>query len=473
MYRYNMEQLAKVNDSNIHIDMMRERKPKKEDSLRMCKGCKRFISNRTFYKHRNKCKSDDAKALKMTAVKPKFITDTDFQENILNRFRDNDVGNFIRENRTIQAVGYRHYVTRRNEKSKIVEIRKEVMCEMRELGRLYHSFQSIASSPVQFDEMFSRTHLKTLHEAMDKLASEEDQGEKYGLKINLNTVIQKTIKTLKGLYSESMEDSKLNELNRFETVYNFRLQEIMASSRYQQIKTSIDKTRRPQNLPSEHELETLRAYISEQIWGLTNDFDVTSYTWLRSLVVSRLTLYNARRGEEGSRILLEKWKDAINNVWVAPNLIEKGDDPAEQYLIGKFKLAYLRGKGKMFVPILVPIDLIDAINLLIEHRDIFGIPKDSIFLFSNKGSGDHCSGWTCLNEVCQAAGLKINATTNRHVVSTIYSSLDMTPSDKKTFMSHMGHAEKISEEIYQCPPGLKEVKVMRRLLDDIDRGSSK
>ena len=32
----------------------------------------------------------------------------------------------------------------------------------------------------------------------------------------------------------------------------------------------MDKARKPQNLPNELELETLRSYISEQIQGLTN-----------------------------------------------------------------------------------------------------------------------------------------------------------------------------------------------------------
>ena len=165
-----------------------------------------------------------------------------------------------------------------------------------------------------------------------------------------------------------MEDNKLHELNLFETVYNFRLPEILAKVRYQQVKMSMDKARKPQNLPNELNLENLRSHISGEIQGLTNDFDMTNYTWLRSLVDSRHTLYNARRGEEGSRILLKEWIDALNNVWVPPEQIQKVNDVGEQYLVGKFKLAYLHGKGKMFVPVLVPLDLVDAVSLLIKHR---------------------------------------------------------------------------------------------------------
>ena len=61
---------------------------------------------------------------------------------------------------------------------------------------------------------------------MNRMASRDDKcetkdKEEYGLKINMNSVVHKTIKTLKGLYSESMEDDILQELTQFETVYNF------------------------------------------------------------------------------------------------------------------------------------------------------------------------------------------------------------------------------------------------------------
>ena len=52
------------------------------------------------------------------------------------------------------------------------------------------------------------------------------------------------------------------------------------------------------------------------------------------------------RGKEGSRILLAEWKDAVRDIWAPPDQIEKVDVDAEQYLIAKFKLAYLHGKGK-------------------------------------------------------------------------------------------------------------------------------
>jgi hypothetical protein len=43
-----------------------------------------------------------------------------------------------------------------------------------------------------------------------------------------------------------------------------------------------------------------------------------------------LTLYNARRGEEGARLLVSEWDDAKNEVWINKEMIKTVQDPAER-----------------------------------------------------------------------------------------------------------------------------------------------
>ena len=68
-------------------------------------------------------------------------------------------------------------------------------------------------------------------------------------------------------------------------------------------------------------------------------------TWLRSLLVALVTLWNARRGEEGSRLMISEFQDALKGRWLQADQIEEVEDQAEKYLIGKYKLAYIHGKG--------------------------------------------------------------------------------------------------------------------------------
>ena len=76
-------------------------------------------------------------------------------------------------------MGYRHFCLRRSETSKIHEIRKSVMAEMRELARLFLNFQSLLKKDVT-EDMFYRDHLPNLLEAIEQMVASEKGAEKHG-----------------------------------------------------------------------------------------------------------------------------------------------------------------------------------------------------------------------------------------------------------------------------------------------------
>ena len=46
--------------------------------------------------------------------------------------------------------------------------------------------------------------------------------------------------------------------------------------------------------------------------------------------------------------------------------------------------------------------------------------------------------------------------------------MHMSDVDRRCFFEHMGHSEAVSRQNYQCPAGMRELKVMGRLLGDLD-----
>lgn len=207
---------------------------------------------------------------------------------------------------------------------------------------------------------------------------------------------------------------------------------------------------------------------------MVQNFNIKNYCKLRNFVISRLTIYNARRGEEGTQMLLNEWEDAKKGVWIDKNEIKEIHDPGEKFIANHFLLAYVRGKGRVYVPTLVPNDCIKAIDILVDKRGEHGIHEDNLFVFASKLSELNCSGYHALREVLEKkprlAEIKFNATINRHRVSTIYASLDLSPADARIFFQHVSHSEDISRENYRCPPGLKETLVMAPLLNYISEG---
>jgi hypothetical protein len=285
------------------------------------------------------------------------------------------------------------------------EIRKRVMSEMRELSRLFLEFQSVSHEAVTTEDMFTRKYKENLFTAIENLAEKPDGGEKHGLKLHINAIMQRAIKSMRGYYNDSMQNEKAQELERFQQAYNFRGPEMFAKARYKTIKNSLDKARSPENLPLRDQLQNLRSFTLAEIKTVVNNFSPDQMTWLRSVVVSLLTLWNARRGDEGSRILITEWQDALNERWILHDQVEVIQDEAEKHLFGKFKLVYMHGKRRKFVPVLVPNCIIEAVNLLIENRESFGITDANPFVFATKGNSGHASGWHALHYVANKAGV--------------------------------------------------------------------
>lgn len=472
IYKYNKEALSE------HKDLMRERKAKFLDKLRMCSLCTGFYSSRNFHRHRKECGAEAESVRLGEVIHKEYHHDKDFTGEILDKFHENDVGNLCRENDTIKRLGYRHFCVRKHDKEKKDEMRKSVMSEMRQLARLNLAANEIRREDgnqmtVNIEDLFTRPYLNLLLSAVERLCNSANGSEKYGSKMNYKAVIMRTIKVLRGFYAESCQEQKKEETDSFKLAFEFRAPEVFSSAESKCCEVSMNKNRRPEALPSEDGVLKFKQFIESQL-KLIDSVNFRNYIWLRNLVVCRLTLYNARRGDEPSRLTIQQYQDALNDVWLPKNMVEAIDDPAEQYLIGLYKLAYLKGKGKAFVPILIPSDLVPYMAMLFAKRHLF-VKDDNQFFFGTSKT-NHCSGWHAVQEVARRAAAEgidvthINATKMRHRISTIYAALDMPQDQQEVFLNHMGHAKRINSENYQCPYGVKEVRVMGKLLANADKG---
>jgi hypothetical protein len=74
---------------------------------------------------------------------------------------------------------------------------------------------------------------------------------------------------------------------------------------------------------------------------------------LRNALCARLTLYNARRGGEPSRLRLDQWNDAVEERWIDKEALKKLPD-CQLENIKSHRLLYMAGKGNHLVPVLIP-----------------------------------------------------------------------------------------------------------------------
>lgn len=468
--------ILKSNAKNKSI-VMRERAQGSHEVV-MCAGCKGFYSSRRIHEHKKKCTTEHALSTGVVKFYPTVPNvSKEIKSNILDRFRNDDVGNLCRADKAIVLMG-----TKLWSKSSKKE-RKVIMSDLRVLGNLILKTRQRTKNPTfSGEDVIKRSNFNEISQTIIEMSTNTDGTLKAGLKLSLGYILKKMIKVLKGEYVMNNEMEKAKEVDLFKDVLDYNWDFLFFSA---QVSCEAKRTnlRKPKDMPLESDVKKLREFILKEMTHITDDvyaqFDSHLFVRLRNLIVARLTLFNARRGGEPARMLLKDWLDAESNVWVDPQLVENITDPLEKKLLEKYKLAYQSGKGsKRLVPVLIANDTVQPLRRLIKERSTVDILDDNPFLFPNTGSSkDHVSGYIAVQTVTKMINdlekpQLLIADKFRHRASTLFALLDVSQSEREVFYRHMGHSENINKNIYQCPLALREITEVGNFFDQIDCSTS-
>ena len=284
------------------------------------------------------------------------------------------------------------------------------MNDMRTLGNLIVEFRKVShNDQLQGKDLIDRENFENLTKAIQNMTYTETGALKPGLKLAIGYLLKKVIKVMKGCYIQENKLVEGEEVDRFSALLDlewefiFYRAQLMCEQRRQNL-------RKPGDMPLEKDLTKFRNYIIDKTTELASDsfhkWDRHDFIEMRNLLVSRLTLFNARRGGEPARMLLSEWKEAEKNAWIDNQRLGSVTDPLEKELIDDMKLAYQAGKGsRRLVPVLFPKDTLAPIQKLIEEREECGVSNDNLYLFPNTGlSLDHAIGWNCIQNVASKIG---------------------------------------------------------------------
>ncbi|XP_061166803.1 uncharacterized protein LOC133175710 [Saccostrea echinata] len=468
--------------------LIRERNQGNPSSLKMCSVCKGFFNAKVIYKHKRTCVAAEGSAVSPLSLSMRCLTEDDkypkeYTQEILESFRDTDYGALIRKDDWIKRYGFHLYQNIQGSIKK-VEKRLSLNSKLRRLAHLFLAFKKIFEEKRKrqvksCSEMFSRNHIVELQEAILKMTVDENAKKvKNSLKVNLKYLLNDVCEVMQASYLIEGEDDLAAELGKF-VVISRQLWPSFFKNAEESVATQRQaELRAPINLPVRHDLFKLRDYTKQLIKKLTGDgyslYENAEFCKLRDALVCRLTIFNARRGGEPSRMLLSELSDALNDKWIDQYKKENLQFETERQLFGETKIAYIHAsKVARLVPVIIPKDCWKALNIITddEVRKTAGVNQRNEFVFPNtKTSMSHVIGWDCVHRMCQEAGLQrsLNATGMRHFIATEYAALDVAPRDREIFYKHMGHSEKINENIYQCPPALREITHVGRVLQQVD-----
>jgi integrase len=444
---------------------------KKKSDATMCGNCKGFFSSKFIWKHKSTCSTEKGvhvSSIPLSALKSrKQSVDPEYQKEVLNRFRVGEQGDLCRQDYVIRTFGYHQW--EKNAKGD----RKVVMNEMRNIAKLVIQLRKEVPG-FTGEDLFDKENFDLVTESMKTITMAEKKNQKHSLKVHLAHNLRSAAKIMQAVYLIKDQTEKATEVEVFLKVLAILWKGMVNKSVYKIKKRGQQRLRKPQRLPEEKNLRKIKDYISDSLKSLgKKKHKLTEYEYnrLRSLLACRLTLFNARRGGEPAKMTMQDWLDAESDVWVDKQRTEKLYD-YEKQMLDELKLAYMEGKSRQLVAILIPIDCLPGIRKLVKLRSAMGVNNENTYLFAaGRGSMDHIQGSQAINEVCQATGTKLTATDIRHRTSTLYALLDLPEKDMRYFYTHMGHSKEISEDIYQCPHGIRAITKVGYQLQQLDNGS--
>ena len=478
---YNREQAAKAVPQ-----YQGERKRRKYFALERCSSCNATISKRFFSRHKQLCKkrNDIAEVIGIPVTKYDVQDTTlklsdNFKSKILGKLWDDDVGKMVRKDPTILYVGQKLYRKLCHKKEKVSTLRTQVRTEMRMLATIYIEFKSMDYDKEErfynSMDLFCRENFDTLCDCIDNLTRKEDKSLKSGQRKNMYYMLVRSGKRLRDKLFQEKKDDLSSELNSFIRLLKSNEDTLLSNALYNLEKAKLKKSRKPSQLPLEEDIKIIYDYIQKKLKELCSEFTYwTSSTFVevRNLAMTRLTLLNARRGGEAGRLQIEDWEEAEKDGWIDKQRLNKLSE-ADQMLVRSLKIAFQAGKGNShLVSLLIPNDSAPALRKLSDKdaRAASGVLKDNTFVFASTQQSElNFSGWHALKEVCKNLKLKkpnlINATNNRHRVSTLYAALEIPEHERDLFFKHMGHSKIMNETRYQCPLAVQGItKVGRELL---------
>ena len=444
----------------------------------MCSGCKGFYDKKTIFKHKRICcKSVSENPIGVDIQYPSenalsLELSNEFMEQVLNRFRKDQVGQLCRCDFLTLLLGKKAWAMSAKKE------RHVIMNEMSLFAHLILAFRNQSENQnASGIDILDYSKFDILEKAILQL-SDNDEEKKNELKVRLGFLLKRAVKVIRGYYITQDKFKEEKAMTKFLDALHLQWDFIFYNAQLH-CEARRGGLRKPSAMPDNDDVEALRSYsISEMNAMLERPYDLWDdnlFVKLRNLILTRVTLLNARRRGEPARLTLREWNDASRDAWIDPQLTEQIEDTQELLLLKDMKLAYQAGKGsRKLIPVLFLKDTLESISKLLMERSNCSIHPDNIYLFPNtQNSLDHASGYHCLRAVVkQVPNLKkphlLIADKFRHQVSTIFASFELPKDQQDSFIRHMGHSEAINKHVYQCPMAIQEITRVGKMLSNID-----
>ncbi|KAG5890689.1 hypothetical protein JTB14_011655 [Gonioctena quinquepunctata] len=198
--------------------------------------------------------------------------------------------------------------------------------------------------------------------------------------------------------------------------------------------------------PTAEDISALKTFLkkerAEASQTLKSEFKHKAWKDLAGYTLISLQLSNRRRAGELEKILTEDFKSCQ---FVDTDFILQGEfKESMKYLARNYAQFFIRGKLNRQEPVILGEELINCIEVLLEYRDQYGVPKSNPYLFGVPGRS-HITLKACnlMRYYAKACGApnptRLRGTELRKHISTACSLYKLSDPLIEDMANHLGH----------------------------------
>ncbi|KTG38795.1 hypothetical protein cypCar_00042030 [Cyprinus carpio] len=261
----------------------------------------------------------------------------------------------------------------------------------------------------------------------------------------------------------------------FRKVHQARWNEYISAGALTTLKEA--KWNAPQIIPFTQDVKVLYAHLEkkheELLNKLRNSPSAHNYAALAKVTLSQVILFNRRREGEVSRMLLSAFQSRDSS--------ELHEDIAiclsefERKLCKHFTRVEIRGKRGRKVPVLLKPSLVSAMELLVETREVCGVPAENPFMFARSGAISAYRGGECIRRAARECGIKnpeaLSSTRLRKHIATMSKILNLDENEADQLADFLGHDIRIHRQYYRLPEGTLQLAKMSKVLMAMEKGT--
>ncbi|XP_052474111.1 uncharacterized protein LOC128030478 [Carassius gibelio] len=447
-----------------------------------CIYCQGLYNKRSLWKHIKNCplkpKNEDAQGRKRVRSLCALNTPVGLEvskgfKKVLSFMNYDEVSRVVHTDRCIMQLGEHMFNRMGSDVTKHDYIRQK----MREVGRLLLEARKITPLRTMVDFIIP-TNFKHVIAAVKVVSGYDEEKNSYripSLALKLGHSLNKISSIVESNAMMYGDHERAECARDFRKIHQARWNEYISAGAITTLKEA--KWNTPQIIPFTQDVKVLHTHLekkhNELLSKLRSCPSADSYAALAKVTLSQVILFNRRREGEVSRMLLSAFKSRDSS--------ELHEDIAiclsefERKLCLHFSRVEIRGKRGRKVPVLLKPSMVSAMELLVETRELCGVPAENPFMFARCGAMSAYRGGECINKAACECGIKnpdaLSSTRLRKHIATMSKILNLNENEADQLADFLGHDIRIHRQYYRLPEGTLQLAKMSKVLMAMEKGT--